>query len=397
MCYDKRSIIEKGNYDVIVVGGGIAGISAAVSAARNNLSVLLIEKNVNLGGLATLGLISWYEPLCDGEGKQMIGGICEEQIKLSVKYGFDNLPSKWGGSGEFPSSNERYSTYFSPTVFSLALDEYVLENGVKIRFDTLGVYPVMEGTHATGVICESVEGKEFFGAKVIIDASGTAVVMERAGVPTVVGNNFMSYIAHGYQVENVENLKETGNTCKFRKWIGVGSNMFGTGADKNMRELKGITADDVTSYVIYGKKGLLKRIKEYEKNSYDIMTLPEMAQFRTIRRIVGKTDFNAIDGEIFEDSIGSCGDFRPNGIGKHYQIPFGALYNEKFDNLIAAGRIISSPQGDGWEVARVIPVCALTGEAAGNAASLVVKNSVKVAEINIKELQKLQKNNGVLF
>ena len=65
-----------------------------------------------------------------------------------------------------------------------------------------------------------------------------------------------------------------------------------------------------------------------------------MPQFRTIRRIVGKTDFNAIDGEPFTDAIGSCGDFRPGGIGKHYQIPFGSLYNEAFPNLIAAGRII---------------------------------------------------------
>ena len=103
------------------------------------------------------------------------------------------------------------------------------------------------------------------------------------------------------------------------------------------------------------------------------MTIPTMPQFRTIRRIVGKTDFNAVDGQKFEDSIGECGDFRPDGAGKHYQIPFGALYNEKFPNMFAAGRIISAPQGDGWEVARVIPVCALTGEAAGKGAARFVR------------------------
>ena len=79
----------KGDYDVIVVGGGIAGISASVSAARRGANVLLIEKQVNLGGLATGGLISWYEPLCDGEGNQMIYGIAEELIELSVQYCFD--------------------------------------------------------------------------------------------------------------------------------------------------------------------------------------------------------------------------------------------------------------------------------------------------------------------
>ena len=58
----------KGKYDVVVVGGGIAGVSAAVSAARQGADVLLLEKQVNLGGLATVGLISWYEPFCDGIG-----------------------------------------------------------------------------------------------------------------------------------------------------------------------------------------------------------------------------------------------------------------------------------------------------------------------------------------
>ena len=91
---DKRPIENKKAYDVIVVGGGIAGVSAAVSAARNGASTLLIEKQINLGGLATMGLISWYEPLCDGNGNQVIYGIAEELIKLSVKYGFENLPKR---------------------------------------------------------------------------------------------------------------------------------------------------------------------------------------------------------------------------------------------------------------------------------------------------------------
>jgi hypothetical protein len=62
-----------------------------------------------------------------------------------------------------------------------------------------------------------------------------------------------------------------------------------------------------------------------------------------LERGIRKEYFNAIDGEKYKDSIGNCGDFRPNGKGKIYQIPFGALYNEKFDNILAAERIISSP------------------------------------------------------
>ena len=71
-------VVQKNSYDVIVVGGGMAGVAAAVASARNGAKTLLMEKTVVLGGLGTQGLISWYEPLCNGEGKQLIGGIPEE-------------------------------------------------------------------------------------------------------------------------------------------------------------------------------------------------------------------------------------------------------------------------------------------------------------------------------
>ena len=87
-----------------------------------------MEKTVVLGGLGTQGLISWYEPLCDGNGTQMIGSIAEELIKLSFRYGFDNLPGNWGGEGSNKPKHERYSTYYSPTVFTLALDDFVVSN-----------------------------------------------------------------------------------------------------------------------------------------------------------------------------------------------------------------------------------------------------------------------------
>lgn len=363
------NVTQKEKYDVIVVGGGIAGVAASVSAARHGASVLLVEKQVNLGGLATGGLISWYEPLCDGKGNQMIYGIAEELIKLSAKYGFDNLPPKWGGSGENAPKSERYATLFSPTVFSAALDEFVLENGVSLRFDCRATYPVMEENICRGVICESVSGSEFFGANAVIDATGDASVLYRAGVPTEDGENFMTYIVHMYEKDDIEKLHKTGDLCKFRRWVNKGSDLLGNGHPEGMRLLRGVTCEDITDYIITGKKRILEHIKTLDKNSFDIMTLPAMPQLRTIRRIIGKCDFNAIDGETFADSIGNCGDFRPENIGKHYQIPLGALYNGSFPNMFAAGRIISAPRGDGWEVARVIPACALTGEAAGAAAA----------------------------
>ncbi|MDO5310760.1 MAG: FAD-dependent oxidoreductase [Clostridia bacterium] len=378
----------KGSYDVIVTGGGIAGISAAVSAARGGASVLLLEKTVNLGRLATGGLISWYEPLCDGEGNKVVCGLAEELIKLAVRYGFDNLPEKWGGSGVNKPRNQRYSTFYSPCIFSAALDDFVLESGAKIRFDTLGTIPIINDGRCTAVVTESANGSELFECKTLIDATGDASVSVRAGLPTVVGKNYMTYIAHYYDLSMTDVLAKDKDVCHFRKWMNTGSDMFGNGHPDGMDMLSGGTAEEVTEYIIAGKRSLINKIRDKDKNSFDIMSIPTMAQLRTIRRINGKSNFNAVDGETYSDSIGRCGDFRPDGAGKHYEIPFGALYCEDFPNILAAGRIISAPQGDGWEVARVIPVCALTGEAAGRAATLCAKRGTDLTSITDADIEK---------
>ena len=83
-------------YDVAVCGGGFAGISAALAAAREGKKVVLFEKQYMLGGLGTSGLVTIYLPLCDGVGHQVSFGIAEELLKLSVKYGAEaRYPENW--------------------------------------------------------------------------------------------------------------------------------------------------------------------------------------------------------------------------------------------------------------------------------------------------------------
>ena len=372
---DDKKLEMKSSYDVIVVGGGIAGIAAAVSASRNGLKTILFEKQINLGGLATGGLISWYEHLCDGMGTQVITGIAHELIKLSVKYSFDSMEEKWGGTKKSYPIQNRYATRYSPTVFALALDEYVLDSGCEILFDTYATYPVMEGNVCKGVICENVNGREFYGASVVIDCTGDASIMHRAGVPCENGSNLMTYIVHGFDIKRAEQFVKTGNIWEFRHWMNSGSDMLGNGQPKGMPLAQGVTAEQQTEYILYGKKRMLELLKEKERYSYDLMSIPTMPQFRTIRRIVGDTDFTAENGKIYPDSIGKTGDFRPKYIGNTYEVPLSSQYNSNFPNLICAGRIISAPQGNGWEVARVIPTCAMTGEAAGNAATHYKKHN----------------------
>ena len=383
------------NYDVIVVGGGVAGISAAVAAARTGAKTLLMEKTVILGGLATFGLISWYEPLCDGTGKQMISGIAEELIRLSVRESFDDLPVERGGNEQTARPKDiRYATHFSPTVFALLLTEYLEENGVDLRLDTLATYPDVEDGICKGLLVETVGGREYFPAKFVIDATGDATVCHRAGMPTELGENYLTYVTHCLSRESAAHAVE-GNFCKARKWIMAGSSLTGDGHPRGQRMLTCQNADDVTDFVIRGGKLALQRIRESGREERDLMTLPGMPNYRKIRRIIGEYEFDGTEEEVkFENAVGSMGDFRKRG--KHYQLPYTTLYNKNFPNLFAAGRITSAT-GEGWEITRVIPVAALSGQAAGTAAALCVKTNADANTLSYPLLRKTLEEDGILF
>lgn len=392
---DPREIIRRENYDVIVVGGGVAGVCAAVAAARQGVSALLLEKGIVLGGLATAGLISWYEPLCDGAGKKMIGGIPEELLRLAIRDGFDDLPVEWADGGKPVTTKARYATHFSPMIFAMALDGYLKENGVTLLLDSMVVFPAMEGGRCAGVVAESAEGKVFYGAKAVVDATGDAAVLERAGVPTQTGDNFLTYSSQGFTYALACDYAKDKNLAKFRKWIWAGSDLEGHGHPEGMKKFIGATAAEITEFVLTGRKMLFDQIRGGGKDDRDVVALPSMPQFRTVRHLVGEYVFTGRElDQKFDDAVGSAGDFRSSG--KHYQIPYGCLYHRDFDNLLAAGRVVSAT-GDGWEVTRVIPVAAMTGQAAGVAAALCASGGKRAGEIDIRLLQRRLRDGGVLF
>ena len=363
--------VSKKPHDVVVVGGGIGGVCAAVAAARMGASVLLIEKSINLGGLATRGLISWYEPLCDGLGKKMVGGLGEELIRLAVSVGLEDLPRTWGGAEKHaPNERKRYATHFSPTFFSLALDRWVLEAGVELVLDSHATYPVMEGRTCRGILVEDAGGRSFYPARMVIDATGDATVAYRAGVPCETGENFLSYWVHDFNYGTAQKYVEDGNLATFRHWNCTGSAANGTGHPEGMKRFRGDSAEEITEFVLHGKDLMWKKYEGSDPSTREIMTLPEMPQFRTIRHIVGGAVFEGTENGIpCDHSIGAIGDFRRSGT--HYAIPYETLYHPDYPNILTAGRIISAV-GEGWEITRVIPGCALTGEAAGVAASLAL-------------------------
>ena len=115
-------------YDLVVAGGGVAGVAAALAGARRGLRTALVEKTVWFGGLATSGLIYIYLPLCDGNGTQVTFGISEEMLKRSLEYGPGEIPPGWRRERNAAEAS-RYRVIFSPASFVLSLDKMLEEAG----------------------------------------------------------------------------------------------------------------------------------------------------------------------------------------------------------------------------------------------------------------------------
>jgi len=386
----------KGSYDVIVAGGGVAGVAAAVSAKRAGKNVLLLEKSISLGGLATLGLINLFVPMCNGRGTQIIKGMAEEFLRLSIKYGYDTIPEEWKNGEPGEGAKTRYVTRFSAPIFALALTELVYEEGIDLLFDTVVSRPVMEGNHCKGLIVENKSGREFYAGKVIIDTTGDADVLYRAGVPTVQGKNYFTYMTMGASIESCKKVVETGDIGKLTSYYSGGrATLYGEYHPENMKLYEGTTVAEVTEFVVKNQLEALNKIKNTDRKSRDILTLPGMPQFRTTRHIDGDYTLTTNDQyKHFEDSIGAICDFDQRDY--LYEVPFRTLTRRGFDNLITAGRSASAT-GYAWDVLRVIPPAIITGQAAGLAASYAIDEQKPIYDIDIKNLQKQLEQANVMI
>ncbi|MBQ9428090.1 MAG: FAD-dependent oxidoreductase [Clostridia bacterium] len=384
-----RQPIAGDRYPIIVVGGGVAGVAAAVAAARSGIKTLLVEKAAALGGLATIGLINWWEPLCNAQGKKLISGISEEILRRTIRCCKHRLPAEWQTEGVWEqATDKRFVTHFSPTVLSLVLLDMLTEAGVHVRFDTLATYPEMDGDRVCGILCETVSGTEYYPCDCAIDATGTCILFDRAGAPCRDGQNYMSYYSH---VTTFEEGK-TYDMLKLRGWHVSGSGMTGKGQPEGFPLLAGTSSDDVNRYLICGQKLLLDELREKDPLGQEVIALPLMPQFRMIRHIVGDYELSMDDlYKPHEDSIGTCGYFGHTGYW--FELPYRTLYVPKFENLFAAGRVIAAT-GDAWDAVRVIPVACETGEAAARAAALCVKEKIAARDVDVGKLQGILRENN---
>ena len=386
----------KGTFDVIVCGGGIAGISAAIASARSGAKTMLIEKQYLLGGLATAGLVTIYLPLCDGNGRQVSFGIAEELLRLSVKYGYesacgdgeDKYCPAWleGGTAEEKKS-KRFEVQFNANLYAILCEKLLLENGVEILYGTSVCSAITESDKITALITENKGGRAGYTAKSFVDASGDADICLLSGEKTVEfkqGNVLAFwYYEHLGQKYRLRMLGFSDVPDKYK----TETENFAA------RRYAGLSGEELSDMAINAHTSILNDFLKRGGISEDhaLGTVATTPQIRMTRRIDGKYTMNDEEQfKYFEDSIGMISDWRKSG--PVYEIPFATLHGATIKNLIACGRCISVTD-DMWDISRVIPACAVTGQAAGTAAAM----SSDFSEINIAELQQKLSSNGVVL
>ena len=388
----ERKIPVKAEYDTVVAGGGIAGIAAAAAAARGGARVLLIEKQYMLGGLATAGLVTIFLPLCDGMGRQVTFGIAEELLRLSVRHGYEGeYPSAWLENGSYAEkAKHRFEVQYNPYIFAIEAEKLLKAAGVDILFGTSVCETYVSDGKIQHIITENKSGRTAVALKNIIDCSGDADICRLAGENTVVFSQGNVPASWYYYVENGENkLKMLGfsDIPDSQKTAEQLEN------SKSSLRFTGLEADELSDLTLYSHSVLLDDFLKKGKDTpkYSLSSIATTPQIRMTRRIDGK--YTQDDTEMhkeYNDSVGLFSDWRKPG--PVYELPFGALTGRKITNLLAAGRCISATDAM-WDITRVIPVCALSGQAAGTAAAM----TDNFDGIDINKLQDSLKLNGVIL
>lgn len=385
------------SYDIAVAGGGVAGVAAAVEAARCGKKVALIEKTTQLGGLATIGLINFFVPMCNGRGVQIIKGMADEFLRLSVRYGFDSIPEDWlNGEPGQGNTNQRLVSHYSAPIFSLAMCELLHDLGVDILYDTVVTGTEVRDGHIDSLVLFNKSGFIRCSAKMFIDATGDSDVLHYTGVPTVTGGNYHTYQGFAATLESCRKAYESGDIGQLTHWMaGGGANLYGGGHPEGMPLWDGTDGDQVSRYFVTNQLELLDKLKKTDRKTRDITLLPIMPQFRTTRHIDGDYTLQPEDAyRHFDDSVCAICDFDRRDY--LFEVPYRTMVRRGFDNIIAAGRCVSGA-GYAWDVVRVIPPAILTGQAAGAAASQAIDEGSAVTNIDISRLQEKLAGENVMI
>ena len=426
--------------EVLVVGGGPAGLAAALAAAREGADTMLVERHGCFGGIITqamIGTIAWYrsnDRVVDagGIGVEFERRAKEMSASLSI-FNYEILDTE---------------------IFKHLADLMILDADISPLLHCLTVDAIMEDDIIRGIITESKSGRRAILAQRVIDATGDADIAFLSGAPyrmepkdrlEPVSVNFgcsgvdipkfFSYLAEKpstisdwgdasgekeqdefstYLVEPFNRAKEAGEIPKDLRIESYWGNFTDAGeiTTLNAVHMTGYNPTDVrdlTKAEIDGRQQVMWAVTALKKytpgfENSRLRTFGSSLGVRESRRIVGRyslTEHDVLNQARFDDSIGIFPEFLDGhniaimpSTGRYFQIPFGVIVPQKVKNLLVAGRCISSDHV-AYAATRQMMCCIATGQGAGTAAAVSITNGVTSDEVNIGMVQKSLKKQGV--
>ncbi len=395
--------------ELLVCGGGFAGVAAAVCAARMGVRVMLLEKYGFLGGLVTGALVITTPPLNNGVNLEIGRRLKDRGIYVPCH-----------DSGEEVEWLQMHA--IDPEFVKYEFIHMLQEVGVEFRFHTQVAGVLSEKERVTGVITESKAGRQAVLARFVIDATGDADIAFFAGVPHRLVQKPMTMMFNMAEVDTKRALAYLGNWGRLRRVVreaverreisfDLGMHMdFGAPGvhaenlvykgeinvwSGNLKGLDGTNPIDLTRAEVITREHAMKlasflvaKVPGFEKARVECT--PAQVGVRATRQIMGQTTPTARDvqSKNFRDVVA-----KPYA-DREMRIPFGSLLPQGINNLLFAGRCLSAEDEILGQL-RLIPVCSATGQAAGVAAALALKREKAPTELDISDLQMALRTQGM--
>jgi hypothetical protein len=415
-----------GEWDVVVVGGGSAGLSAAVAAARSGARVALVERHGYLGGMASGGMVLVLDDMVNGE-EITTTGIVREVVERLEKLGLAVAPpaedrragwdvwrrwARWG-CHDFRAHGRPqpivYAVAFDPDGWKRVSNDLITEAGADLRLHSWFSAPAVEDGRIRGVIVETKAGRQALLAGVVIDATGDLDVAARAGAPHVHGSYIVTTVfrlggvdaeaALRFEDEHPEEFADLDRQA--RRLLGGSWDMWWLKTPLpgvvwcNCPHLTGYDAvrvEDLTAAELEGRRRIAAlvafaraHLPGFER-CYLVDTAPQLG-VRQTRLLQGEyvvTKADVLQRRHFPDTV--CR-------GRDYYTPYRALLPRGVEQLLVAGRHYSADPA-AQKLSREIPPCMAQGQAAGLAAVLALSAGVRVRDVDPAAIQRAMRAQG---
>lgn len=413
--------------DVVVVGAGAAGISAAVSAARNGASVTLIERYHHLGGMASGGMVLVLDDMVNEGNEVVTTGLVNEFVERMERQDGAVYPpsedcltnwemwkkwSRWGCIDFHKSGMPQpiiHAVAFDPDAFKRVSLDMVKDSGVELRTHSWFSEAMVEDNRVTGVICQTKLGRQAIRAKMVVDGSGDLDLASSAGASFIDGQFIVTTVfrlcdvdtdkAEAFEYANPEEYKKLDRAA--RRIIGGAWGMWWLKTPlpgivwcncPHMPGYDGMSPEHMVEAEYEGRSRMMKLLEFARAN------LPgfENAKMLGAAEQMGIRQTRLLQGEyvVTKDDVKSRRHFADSVCrGRDYYTPYRALLPKGIDNMIVAGRHYSV-ESEAQKQSREIPPCMAQGEAAGIAVALGLQQDKALRDVDAKEIQKQMRAQG---